>query len=157
MVVQSERALLVGTHWFGRTLLCPSQDCPGCLQQQAAVRALVVVSPVAESEPQGYLLEVGGATWAGVLAGVEALDVGPIRGAVLELVRTRRRGHLRAVARDRRADLLRGPLGSERRLVQAAACLYRLPQPRDDEPAHDWGLRVQPAVRAAVAAAVASL
>ena len=154
VVVQSVQPLTFATHWAGRTLLCPVDDCPLCLEQQPSARTCLVVSPHGTHDVRGYLLEVGSVTWFGLVTELESMELDPPSGALVEFLRGRKRGHLRAAALGREPSSVRPGLASARRLVQAVSCLYRLPQPLEVESVEDWAHRVQPAVRAAAAAAV---
>lgn len=144
LVLQSQRVAWVGTHWFGRQVLCPRSfggECEACRGQVARTCGFVIaLVDIGQSWRPG-LLEVTPSSWSRLemLCRMEGFEV--TLGLEFEASRRRARAPLRLEpigSHGRQVAELATPL----RLVESVAVLFRLSLPRSTEEPSDWGVRV---------------
>lgn len=143
-VVEHAPPLFVGTHWFGRQVLCVGEDCQGCLVKPGRVRGFSLVSADVGGRPRLFVLENSTNEWArleGLLRGCGELLAA---GVKLHLGRRRPQSPLR-MEPDGLVSCSFAGEASAHRLLSAVAVLHGLPLPAAEATLGEYVARARPA------------
>lgn len=145
VIVQSEAAELLVTHWFGRQYVCPGLDCPACGTYQSRLSVWNVVLMRGGDSLQPRLLELSAQSWARLkfMAGWE--DSESLSGLVVDLHRGSMRRPVIAEPAGGRGEVV-PLLSSGVRLLEALAVVFKLPLPGREEASPAYCSRVRPLV-----------
>lgn len=148
--------ICVGTHWFGKSLICIGDGCPACevMRVRLSVFALARIVDAGVLSPLA-MLECSAASWCRY-EGLATMDTdGVAPGQVVAV--TRRAANKPLVIEPMPGQVV--PMekpGSLHQLLQAVSVLLRVPGPLEGEGAVAWRDRMKPTFRLALESALRS-
>lgn len=154
VVLMGPEVLALPTHWVGRQLICPGEECPACDGQFP--RVFHYLGAAFERAPGRWglgLLELSDTTFSRMLAQFEVAGLKMERGEVVLLSRRYTKSPL--VAQPQGMKQEPGSLAlNVLMLVQALAVLYQLPPQSGSQTLQEWAESVKPALRSHLQAAL---
>jgi len=154
VVLLGPEVLSLPTHWVGRQLVCPGEECPACDGQFP--RVFHYLGAAFERSPGRWgmgLLEMSDTTMGRAQAQFSALGVKWERGAGLLLSRRYTKSPLVAAPQ----CCMREPgnlVLNLLMLVQALAVLYQMPPQTGSQTLQEWSESVKPVLRSHLQAAL---
>jgi hypothetical protein len=154
VVLMGPEVVALPTHWVGRQLVCPGDDCPACDSQFP--RVFHYLGAAFERSPGKWglgLLEMSDTTTGRLCAQMEVAGVFFKRGEVVRLSRRYTKSPL--VAQPLNMTKEPGSLALNMlMLVQALAVLYQLPPQSGSQTLQEWTESVKPVLRSHLQAAL---
>ncbi len=125
-VVQSSSPLWLDTHWVGRQILCPGEECPFCGNLPSRSQGYLVVTVDVAGETKPFLLEFTGTSALRFDERLRFFEIELKPGLEISLFRKSKRSPL--VMEPGAADRAFDPcLADDRRLLNAIAVIFGLP------------------------------
>lgn len=154
VTIQSHQVIWLATHWVGKQVLCPGEDCELCQALSSRTHGYLVCAISDLGRERFVMLELTSGCWQRPLGILDCERRTTLSGTVVEVSRRRKRSPLH-IDPCFEYGKVHAAASTVTRQLNAIAVLFGVSIAAESESAEEWAKRVAPAVRSIALAAYA--